>query len=322
MFLIVVERRGRLRPKADVDLIAAGGSVELPLQEDELRRSSIQPSRQRCMSSVKRTAVNLRDDAINVFPDGSSRPSPRKGGIGFRIVTFDDSGNEICEDEWLPGYQFGSNQQMEILACIEGIRTAVKHPRLTEFKRIQVFTDSRYVVDNYANALFVWPKRKWCRTNGAPVLNADQWKTLVKVIKEAAPCRIDIDWAKGHSENNLHNKAADKLAKTSSLMAVNRPLRPVQLRRKKSNNRTQPGSVKMEGQEIAIRVLDPLTIRKHRLTRYRYEVISPNSPYFGNVDFIFAASNLDIRPGHHYLVRVNNNTLNPQIVELLHELER
>jgi hypothetical protein len=105
-------------------------------------------------------------------------------------------------------------------------------------------------------------------------------------------------------------------------MAVNPPLRPVQLRRRKSSNRTEPGSVKMEGQEMRIRVLDPLTIRKHHLTRYRYEVISPDSPYFGNVDFIFAASTLDIRPGHHYVVRVNNNTMNPQIVELLQELER
>jgi ribonuclease HI len=263
----------------------------------------------------------VKYNGFHVFPDGSSRPSPRKGGIGFRIVTFDESGNEICEDEWLPGYQFGSNQQMELLACM-GIRAALRHPRLPEFNRIQVFTDSRYVVDNYANAKFVWPKTRWCRASGAPLLNADQWKTLVKVIKEAAPCRIDIDWAKGHSKANRHNKAADKLAKTSSLMAVNPPLRPVQLRRRKSSNRTEPGSVKMEGQEMRIRVLDPLTIRKHHLTRYRYEVISPDSPYFGNVDFIFAASTLDIRPGHHYVVRVNNNTMNPQIVELLQELER
>jgi ribonuclease HI len=242
--------------------------------------------------------------------------------VGFRIVTFDNCGNEICEDEWLPGYQSGSSQQMELLACIEGIRAALKHPRLPEFNRIQVFTDSRYVVENYANAKFVWPKTRWCRASGAPVLNVDQWKTLLKMIKEAAPCRIDIDWAKGHSRGNPHNKAADKLAKTSSLMAVNPPLHPVQLRRRKSSHHTQPGSVEMEGQEMQIRVLDPLTMRKHRLTRYRYEVISPNSPYFGSVDFIFAASSLDIRPGHHYLVRVNNNTRNPQIVELLTELER
>ena len=67
---------------------------------------------------MKRVAVNLRDDAINVFPDGSSRSKPRRGGIGYRIVTFDAAGNEVCEDEWLPGYESGNNQEMELKACI------------------------------------------------------------------------------------------------------------------------------------------------------------------------------------------------------------
>jgi ribonuclease HI len=271
---------------------------------------------------MKRVAVNLRDDAINAFPDGSSRSNPRRGGIGFRSVTFDDVGNEVCEDEWLPGFKSATNQQMELLACIEAIRGALKHPRLREFNRIQVYTDSRYVVDNLSNAKFVWPKSRWLRANGAPVLNEQWWKSLVKVIREASPCKIEIDWVPGHSKGNPHNKAADRLAKTSSATAVNPALAPVQLRRKKSKNVTVPGSVRMEGQEINIRVLDPLTIRRQRLTRYRYEVISRTSRHFGNIDFIFADSALDIRPGHHYRVKVNNDTRNPQIVELVEELER
>jgi hypothetical protein len=35
------------------------------------------------------------------------------------------------------------------------------------------------------------------------------------------------------------------------------------------------------------------------------------SRYFGNIDFIFPNSPLDIRPGHHYRVKVNNDTKNP-----------
>jgi ribonuclease HI len=271
---------------------------------------------------MKRVAVNLRDDAINVFPDGSSRSRPRRGGIGFRIVTFDAVGNEVREDEWLPGYKSATNQQMELLACIEAIRGALQHHRMREFNRIHVFTDSRYVVDNLYNAKFIWPKTQWCRTNGAPVLNEDLWKSLVKLIRDASPCKIEIEWAKGHSKGNPHNKAADQLAKISSTSAVKLALAPVQVRRKKSKNSTIPGSVRMEGQEMDIHILDPLTIRRHQLTRYRYEVLSPDSRYVGNIDFIFANSALDIRPGHHYRVKVNNDTKNPQIVELVEELER
>jgi ribonuclease HI len=269
---------------------------------------------------VKRVAVNLRDDAINVFPDGSSRSKPRRGGIGFRIVTFDDGGNEVHEDESLPGHHSGTNQQMELLACIEGLRAALKHPRLREYNRIQVFTDSRYVVDNVYNAKFVWPKTGWRRASGAPVLNEDRWKLFLKVIREAGPCKIEIDWAKGHSKGNPHNKAADQLARISSDAAVKPARAGVQLRRKKSKSLTMPGSVGMEGQEMDIRILDPLTIRRHQLTRYRYEVLSGR--YTGNVDFIFADSAFDIRAGHHYRVRVNSDTKNPRIAEVITELER
>lgn len=268
---------------------------------------------------MKPVAVNLRDDAINVFPDGSSRSKPRRGGIGYRIVTFDAAGKEVCEDVSLPGYKAATNQAMELLACVEGIRGALTHPRLPEFNRIQVFTDSRYVVDNLDNAKFTWPKNRWCRTSGAPVLNDDLWKTLVKVIRDASPCKIQIDWAKGKS--NPHNKAADRLAKISSDTAVKPALAPVQVRRKKSkSSSTVPGSVPMEGQEMDIRILDPRTFRRLQLTRYRYEVLS--GPYVGNIDFIFAQSTLDIRAGHHYRVKVNNETKNPRIAELLEELER
>jgi ribonuclease HI len=268
---------------------------------------------------MKRVAVNLRDDAINVFPDGSSRSKPRRGGIGYRIVTFDASGKEVCEDVSLPGYKAATNQAMELLACVEGIRGALKHPRLSEFSRIQVFTDSRYVVDNLDNAKFTWPKNRWCRSSGAPVLNDDLWKNLVKVIRDASPCKIQIHWAKGKS--NPHNKAADRLAKISSDTAVKPALSPVQVRRKKSkSSSTVPGSVPMEGQEMDIRILDARTFRRLQLTRHRYEVLS--GPYVGNIDFIFAQSTLDIRAGHHYRVKVNNETKNPRIAELFEELER
>jgi ribonuclease HI len=270
---------------------------------------------------MKRVAVNLRDDAINVFPDGSSRRKPRRGGIGFRIVTFDQFGAEVYEDEWLPGYEDGTNQQMELRACIEGVRAAFKHPRLPELKRIQVFTDSRYVVDNFPNAKFVWPKTRWCRTDGAPVANAELWQSLTKMVRDA-PCRVELDWAKGHSKGNPHNKAADQLAKRSSEAPLNATRFPPPLRRKQSKLPTTPGSVRMEGQEIDVRIMDPKAFRKQRATRYRYEVLSTDSPYFGNVDFIFADSALDIRPGHHYRVRVSTGKRNPRIEEIVKELDR
>src|SRR4051794_14689344 len=98
------------------------------------------------------SAVQLREDAINVFTDGSSLAQPRAGGVGFRIVTFDAAGDEVHEDDFLPGYRGATNNQMELLACIKGIQSAIAHPRRPELNRVCVFTDSQYVVHNLNNA--------------------------------------------------------------------------------------------------------------------------------------------------------------------------
>jgi ribonuclease HI len=152
-------------------------------------------------------AVQVREDAVNVFTDGSSLSGPRLGGIGIRLVTIDDDGNEVCEDEFLPGYRGATSQQMELTACIKGIQTALRHPRLATLKRICVFTDSQYVTRNINNAKFVWPTQQWRTTLGTPVLNAKQWKDLIKEMKNAG-CRVEIRWAKGHSRRNPHNRTA------------------------------------------------------------------------------------------------------------------
>jgi ribonuclease HI len=263
--------------------------------------------------------VQVREDAINVFPDGSSLSRPRLGGIGIRIVTIDAAGNEVIEDDFVPGYKGATNQQMELLACTKGIQSALRHPRLPELKKIQVITDSRYVADNVNNAKFVWPTQQWLTKAGTPVLNAKQWKELAKEIRTAG-CRIDIRWAKGHSKKNPHNRAADKLAKASARMALNAPLSVVNVRRKRTKELVLIGSVAMEGQRMAIRVVTSEYLSTQRISRYKYEVLSEESKYLGLVDIIY--SKLHLRVGRHYEVEVNRETANPRILEVIREIER
>ena len=263
--------------------------------------------------------VQVREDAVNVFTDGSSLSRPRLGGIGIRVVTIGDDGKEVCEDEFLPGYRSATSQQMELLACLKGIQTALRHPRLASLKRICVFTDSQYVARNVDNAKFVWPTEQWRTKAGTPVLNAKLWKDLVKEIKKSG-CRIDIRWARGHSRKNPHNRAVDKLAKQSAAMALNPPLSVVNVRRKKTKQSVRIGGVGMEGQRVAIRVVTSEYLSMQRISKYKYEVLSEDSKYFGLVDIIY--SKLHLRVGRHYEVLVNRETPNPQIVELIREIER
>jgi ribonuclease HI len=160
------------------------------------------------------------ENALNIYTDGSSLSHQRLGGIGIRFVTCDSQGEEVTEDVELPGYKNATNNQMELHACVEALKEALRYKDLTLFDSIAIHTDSRYVVDNYRKAMFEWPKTRWTTRDGPPVLNADLWKDLIKQMKNCQPLRVNFYWVKGHSKDQ-HNKAVDKLAKKSAKRALN-----------------------------------------------------------------------------------------------------
>jgi len=263
--------------------------------------------------------INVIDNALNIYTDGSSLPHPRSGGIGIRFLTYNSLGEEVPEDVEVPGYKNATNNQMELYACVAALKEARRRNDLTLFASIEIHTDSTYVVDNYRKAMFEWPKTKWTTRGGPPVLNAGLWKDLVREIKHCKPLRVNFSWVKGHSKDE-HNKAVDKLAKKSAKRALKSPLSVVTVRRKISSKSVEIGSVQMHGQRLRIRIITTEYLRVQRLIRYKYEVISKRSNYYGNVDFIF--STLDMRAGHHYEVLVNKDSSIPTVLKVLRELER
>jgi ribonuclease HI len=143
---------------------------------------------------------------------------------------------------------------MELYACIEGIKIAMHRTDFDSFDRVAIYSDSQYVVDNRQRAFFIWSRNKWCNYQGKPVDNATLWKELLNTIKK---CRkgVDFYWVKGHAKNQ-HNKAADKLARQSSRIAINPPLTVVKVRRKLSAKSVERGCVPMQNQRISISVLN------------------------------------------------------------------
>jgi len=256
------------------------------------------------------------EGALNIYADGSSYSGPRKGGIGIRFVTINDKGYEDVRDIEPPGHKGATNNQMELYACVEALKEAQKMYDLGYFSKIIINSDSKYVVDNYRNALFNWSGNGWRNYQGRPVENAVIWKDLLKLVKKVNK-RVEFKWVKGHSKDS-HNKAVDKLAKQSAKNAINKPLTVVSVRRKTTDKSVEVGSVKMQGQRILIRIITTEYLRTQKLYKYRYEVISKRSKHYRNVDFIFSA--LPIRDGHCYSVILNNNTNNPTIVNVLSEI--
>lgn len=258
------------------------------------------------------------ENAINVYADGSSFSGPRVGGIGIRLVIVNSLGQEEFEDILLPGYAGATNNQMELHACIDGMKEAMRHPAFDNFSRIAIHSDSQYVVDNYKRALFSWSSNKWRNSQGKPVANAPVWKELLKTVRKCRK-RVEFYWVEGHAKDQ-HNKAADKLAKQSGKNAINPPLNIVKVRRKLSPKSIEPGCVLMQNQRISIRIITDEYLMLNRCYKYKYEVISKSSPYYRNVDFAF--SEIMLNAGHCYSIRFNNNSENPTIIKMFKELPK
>lgn len=264
--------------------------------------------------------------SLTIFVDGSSLPSPRRGGIGIRFVHSDDVGNETVWDLKERGVAGATNNQMELLALISALKE-VQSRRfpdgvLGQVRKIDIYTDSRYVADNVGNALFAWPRNNWHTSDGKPVLNARLWKDLVRELQKARKLkRIEVRWGKGHSASNPHNKAVDKLAKASAKGPLRPPLTPQLVRRKKTKEITELGSVRTRGQRLTIRILQAEYLDVQKVHRYRYEVMSKKSEFFGRVDFAFSDDVL-MRPGRTYYVTMGKDPSYPIIAKRHREITR
>lgn len=122
----------------------------------------------------------------------------------------------------------------------------------------------------------------------------------------------------GPGKSSPHTKRVDKLAKESARGAYGRAPGGRTVRRKHSPKSVEAGSVGVEGQEIEIQIITAEIQRVQRSWRYKYEVMSEDSPYFGSVDFVF--SDQVLRSSYVYRVRLSEDPKYPQIAEVLDEV--
>jgi ribonuclease HI len=266
------------------------------------------------------------DGALAVFADGSSLPAPRRGGIGLHFVYCDALGNETAWDVRQMGVLGATNNQMELAAVIAAMKEIQSRrfdtELLSEITKVEIFTDSLYVVDNISNAVYNWPRTRWMTREGPPVQNVDQWKDLVReLVKLRRVVRTEIHWAKGHSIDNPHNKVADKLAKESAKTALVQPFSPVAVRRKRSRKRAEKGSVAMLGQRVTIRIVTSAYLREQKLHKYMFEVTSRRNPFYGNSDYAYS-TNGSMRAGHEYRVTLGTDSRFPTIAKCHAEVVR
>lgn len=263
--------------------------------------------------------MEYRDEtALNIYTDGSSLPNPRRGGVGIVFLEVDEDGHEHPHDYFLQGYLGATNNQMELMAPTLALKAVDRGQSPVDwraYRKIVIWTDSSYVTENIVNATHRWPSAGWLGSDGAPILNAELWQQLTQQVRKSR-LRVEFKWVRGHKQS-IYNKRADKLAKASAKEAFLPAVVPSSPGRKRSTRPTTPGSVRMQGQTVAIRVIEAQVLRTQNLNRYRYEVMSPDSPYFQHVDWIVTDPDIVLRRQSTYLVEVNETTDDPRIVRVV-----
>lgn len=131
-----------------------------------------------------------------MFTDGACKGNPGPGGWGA-ILQAGGKTKEIHGGERLT-----TNNRMELTAAIMALEA------LTRPCRIELHTDSKYVMDGITSWIHGWKARGWRTADRKPVKNDDLWKRL-----DTARARHTVDWrwVKGHAGHAL-NERADQLA--------------------------------------------------------------------------------------------------------------
>jgi ribonuclease HI len=260
----------------------------------------------------------IDENALNIFTDGSSYPKKqRASGVGVCLVWVNEEGHEEYEENAPFGWEKATIDEMEIEACSFGLKQANRFLKeANNFSRVLIFSDSRYVVDNYFRAMHIWPNKKWLGANGMPVENIDLWKRLRKEVSKC-PLKVDIEWVKAHKTNKF-NKLADDLAKKSADTPLQKPFTFSDTTKKWSERNTKRGCIPILGQEIKIRIISREYKRRAKTYEYRYEVIDPNDKSFKDLDFVYY--NEYLSRNKCFYVRFNNEKQKPFILEVIEEL--
>ena len=129
---------------------------------------------------------------ITIYTDGAAKGNPGNGGYGVVMMSGKHK-KEIAE-----GFRLTTNNRMELLSVIVALET-IKNPA-----EVQVFSDSKYVVDSVEKGwVFGWQKKGFKGKK-----NIDLWKRFLLIYPKH---NVKFNWVKGHA-GNVYNERCDTLA--------------------------------------------------------------------------------------------------------------
>ena len=135
-------------------------------------------------------------EIVRIYTDGACKGNPGPGGWGALLR----SGGH--ERELFGGDPATTNNRMELTAVIRALAA------LKQASKVEVYTDSEYVMKGITEWLAAWKRRGWKTADRKPVKNADLWRELDEL---AGRHEVRWHWVRGHA-GHPENERADALA--------------------------------------------------------------------------------------------------------------
>mgnify|MGYP005857282599 CR=1 FL=1 len=133
------------------------------------------------------------DKHIEIYTDGACLGNPGAGGYGI-VLKYKQFRKELSQ-----GYQFTTNNRMELLAVIVALESLKE-----EGLKVSIYSDSKYVVDAVSKG-WIW---NWQRQNFKDKKNEDLWRRFLKIYPKH---ELRFHWLKGHA-GHAENERCDALA--------------------------------------------------------------------------------------------------------------
>ncbi len=167
----------------------------------------------------------MKKGTITVFTDGSSRGNPGPGGWGALIIyPVNDEANTKHQIPNTKVTELGgreehtTNNRMELMAAQQALsfietRKIEGRPNSSngERSRIEIYTDSAYLLQGVIGWMYGWEKNGWKTKTGEDVLNQDIWKEIAALVFRLK-LKHEIDWVKVEGHSGLRgNERVDEI---------------------------------------------------------------------------------------------------------------
>ena len=134
---------------------------------------------------------------VTIYTDGACLGNPGPGGYGV-VLLYGDRRLELAE-----GYRLTTNNRMEMMAAIVGLRS-LENP-----SQVTLYSDSRYVVDAITKGWAKkWQAKGWQRNAKEKAKNPDLWAEMLSLCDQH---QVTFNWVKAHA-GNRENERCDRLA--------------------------------------------------------------------------------------------------------------